>query len=260
MNLKKILDLRKIYGLCFLLSLGVFLLVGNFQPSATLASNPQNYLAHNHSSIQASTGEFTLPPLPYASNALDAYIDGKTMRTHHGKHHAGYVRNLNAAIAKHPELKGKSLEELLGNLDAVPEDIRLTVRNNGGGHANHSMFWSIMSPDGGGEPTGEIASAINASFGDFATFKEAFNTAGKKRFGSGWAWLVMNSDGTLEVTSTANQDSPLLDGQAPIMGNDVWEHAYYLKYQNRRGDYLSAWWNVVNWQEVNNRFLAAKDS
>ena len=155
-------------------------------------------------------------------------------------------------------MAGKSLEDLLTNLDTIPEDIRTTVRNNGGGHANHSMFWSIMSPDGGGEPTGEIAEAITTTFGDFATFQEAFNTAGKKRFGSGWAWLVMNDDGTLEVISTANQDSPLLEGQNPIMGNDVWEHAYYLKYQNKRGDYLDAWWNVVNWEEVNNRFLAAK--
>lgn len=206
---------------------------------------------------QAEAGEFTLPPLPYAYDALNPYIDTQTMTVHHDKHHAGYVKNLNAAIAQHPELRGKSVEELLQNLESVPEESRVTVRNNGGGHANHTMFWAIMSPTGGGEPTGAIAEAINATFGDFESFKQEFNDAGAKRFGSGWAWLVLTQDGKLEVTSTANQDSPFLEGNYPIMGNDVWEHAYYLKYQNRRGDYLSAWWNVVNWDEVNKRFEQA---
>jgi superoxide dismutase, Fe-Mn family len=197
---------------------------------------------------------FSLLPLPYAYNALEPHIDEKTMRFHHDKHHAAYVTNLNQAIAKHPELKGKSVEDLLQSLNTVPEDIRTTVRNNGGGHLNHTMFWEIMTPNGGGEPTGAIAIAIQSTFGDFANFKKQFNQAGASRFGSGWAWLVRTKDGKLQVTSTANQDSPYLDGNYPIMGNDVWEHAYYLKYQNRRADYLDAWWNVVNWNAINQRF------
>ena len=207
---------------------------------------------------QTQAGEFVLPPLPYAYDALDAYIDRETMMLHHDKHHAGYVRNLNAAIAQYPELQGQSLEALLRELDSIPEDIRTTVRNNGGGHANHTMFWEIMTPDRSGQPTGALAAAINDTFGDFATFKEAFNTAGRTRFGSGWVWLVLTPSGTLEITTTANQDSPFLEGSYPIMGNDVWEHAYYLKYQNRRGDYLDAWWNVVNWEAVNQRFDQAQ--
>jgi superoxide dismutase, Fe-Mn family len=213
--------------------------------------SPQNTL------VAQGAAKFTLPPLPYSYDALDAYIDSETMTLHHDKHHAKYVTNLNEAIALHPDLQGQSVEDLLLNLDTLPKDIMTTVRNNGGGHANHTMFWSIMTPESQGEPTGEIAEAINATFGDFATFQEEFNTAGKKRFGSGWAWLVMNDNKELEVISTANQDSPLMEGQYPIMGNDVWEHAYYLKYQNKREDYLNAWWNVVNWDEVNKRFQAA---
>ncbi|KAF3891145.1 superoxide dismutase [Tolypothrix bouteillei VB521301] len=198
-----------------------------------------------------------LPPLPYSYNALEPHIDAKTMQFHHDKHHATYVKNLNAALNKHPELKGKSVEALLRNLNNLPEDIRTTVRNNGGGHANHAMFWRIMKPKGGGEPTGAIASAIKESFGSFASFKKQFNEAGVGRFGSGWVWLVRTKDGNLAVMTTPNQDSPIVEGNYPIMGNDIWEHAYYLKYQNRRADYLKAWWNVLNWDEINKRFVAS---
>lgn len=199
---------------------------------------------------------FELPPLPYAKDALEPNIDAMTMEIHHDKHHAGYVANLNKALEGHPELQGKSLEELLGSIDSLPESIRTAVRNNGGGHSNHSMFWQIMSPNGGGEPTGELATAINSSFGSFDNFKQQFQAAAAGRFGSGWAWLLVASDGSLSVTSTANQDSPLMEGKKPIMGVDVWEHAYYLKYQNRRPEYLTNWWNVVNWPEVANRYAA----
>jgi len=259
--------LKKIYGLIFSITLLGFLIVSGFHSDPTMANTKNqdgiktstlNTISSPNSLVAATTGEFTLPPLPYGYDALDAYIDSETMTLHHDKHHAGYVKNLNEAIASYPDLQGKSVEELLLNLDTIPEDILTTVRNNGGGHANHTMFWSIMTPDAQLEPSGEIAEAINATFGNLDIFKEAFNTAGKKQFGSGWAWLVMNSDGSLEVTSTANQDSPLIEGKYPIMGNDVWEHAYYLKYQNKRGDYLDAWWNVINWDEVNQRFLAAQ--
>ncbi len=216
---------------------------------------------NTHDNLVAQTqGEFTLPPLPYAYDALSEYIDAETMTLHHDKHHAGYVEKLNEAIASHPELQGMTVEELLSNLDKIPQDIQTTVGNNGGGHANHTMFWSIMTPNSSGAPTGAIAEAINETFGDFETFKQEFNDAGKSQFGSGWAWLVLDSNGNLAVTNTANQDSPISDGSYPIMGNDVWEHAYYLKYQNKRADYLDAWWNVVNWDEVNQRFERAKES
>ena len=196
----------------------------------------------------------TLPPLPYAANALEPHIDAQTMEIHHGKHHNAYVTNLNAALEKAPELADKSLDDLLRNLNSVPEAVRTAVRNNGGGHWNHSQFWKTMGPNGGGGPTGKLADAINAAFGDFEKFKEAFNAAGVGRFGSGWVWLV-NEGGKLAITSTPNQDNPLMDGKSPpILGNDVWEHAYYLKYQNRRPDYLKAWWNTVNWEEVGKRF------
>jgi Fe-Mn family superoxide dismutase len=197
---------------------------------------------------------FEVPPLPYAYEALEPTIDSETMHLHHDKHHVAYVTNLNAALDKHPELQGKGAEDLIRDLAGVPEDIRAAVRNNGGGHVNHSMFWQIMGPNGGGEPTGPIAAAINQAFGGFDNFKAQFNDAGVKRFGSGWTWLVRTSSGQLQVMSTANQDNPMSDGHHPIMGNDVWEHAYYLKYQNRRPEYLGAWWNVVNWAEVNKRF------
>jgi Fe-Mn family superoxide dismutase len=198
--------------------------------------------------------EFTVPPLPYDFGALEPHIDAKTMEIHHDKHHQAYVTNLNNAIKDHPELQSKTIEALISDLNAIPESIRTAVRNNGGGHANHSMFWQIMKPGGGGEPTGAIAQAIQSELGGFAKFKEDLNKAGATRFGSGWAWLVKGKDGKLAITSTPNQDSPLMEGLTPILGVDVWEHAYYLKYQNRRPDYLAAWWNTVNWDEVNRRY------
>ena len=197
---------------------------------------------------------FELPKLPYAYDALEPHIDARTMEIHHSKHHQGYTNNLNAALEKHPELAGKSVGELLRDLNNVPEDIRTAVRSNGGGFKNHKIFWKIMTPDGGGEPSGALADAVNAAFGDFASFKETFSKAGATRFGSGWAWLSKKTDGGLVVTSTPNQDTPLMEGLFPILCLDVWEHAYYLNYQNRRGDYIAAWWNVVNWEEVARRF------
>ncbi|HET7618833.1 MAG TPA: superoxide dismutase [Gemmatimonadaceae bacterium] len=194
-----------------------------------------------------------VPPLPYDYNALEPHIDEQTMRIHHDKHHGAYVTNLNAALEKHPELQNKSVEDLLRGINSVPEAIRTAVRNNGGGHANHTMFWEIMGPGKGGQPTGRVGDAIKSSFGDFETFKKQFADAAAKRFGSGWAWLL-DVGGKLVVESTANQDSPLMEGKKILMGIDVWEHAYYLKYQNRRPDYVSAWWNVVNWDAVNKRF------
>ena len=191
-----------------------------------------------------------LPALPYDPAALEPHIDTQTMQIHHGKHHQAYVTNLNAALDKHPELHAKSLDDLVKGIASVPEDIRGPVRNNGGGHWNHSLFWKLMAPNAGGAPTGDVANGINAAFGSFDKFKEQFQAAGLGRFGSGWAWLVDNG-GKLEITSTPNQDNPLMDGKKAILGVDVWEHAYYLKYQNRRADYLGAWWNVVNWTEVN---------
>jgi len=199
---------------------------------------------------------FTLPPLPYAPDALEPHIDAQTMQIHHGKHHNAYVTNLNAALEPHAALQSKSIEALISDLNAVPEAIRGAVRNNGGGHWNHSLFWELMTPDGAKEPTGKLAEAITKAFGDFGKFKEAFQKAGATRFGSGWAWLVRAKDGTLTVESTPNQDCPLMEGKHAILGCDVWEHAYYLKYQNRRPDYMAAWWNVVNWDVVAKRFAA----
>jgi superoxide dismutase, Fe-Mn family len=201
---------------------------------------------------------FTLPPLPYAPDVLEPHIDKMTMEIHHGKHHNAYVTNLNKALESAPDLANKTVEELLANNCAiVPDNIRTAVRNNGGGHVNHSMFWAIMGPEKGGEPKGAIGDEIRKTFGDYEAFKKAFVDAGLKQFGSGWAWLVRAKDGKLSVISTANQDNPLSNGLTPIMGNDVWEHAYYLKYQNRRADYLNAWWNVVNWEAISRRFEAA---
>jgi Fe-Mn family superoxide dismutase len=194
----------------------------------------------------------SLPPLPYPPDALEPHIDKQTMEIHHGKHHNAYVTNLNAALEKHPELQSKSIEDLLRNINTVPEDIRPAVRNNGGGHYNHSMFWQIMGPKAGGPPTGAIADAITGAFGSFDAFKEQVSKAGVGRFGSGWAWVI-DQGGKLVIESTANQDCPLMEGKKPVFGVDVWEHAYYLKYQNRRPDYIAAWWNVVNWAEINKR-------
>jgi Fe-Mn family superoxide dismutase len=199
---------------------------------------------------------FTLPPLPYDFAALEPHIDAKTMEIHHGKHHQTYVNNLNAAIEKAPELAKKSLDDLIRNVSTLPEAVRAPIRNNGGGHWNHSMFWQIMAPKAGGEPGGKLGQAITSTFGDFAKFREQLSAAGVGRFGSGWAWLI-NTGGKLSITSTPNQDNPLMEGQKAIMGLDVWEHAYYLKYQNRRPDYIQAWWNVVNWKEIEKRYASA---
>ena len=200
---------------------------------------------------------FELPPLPYAYDALEPTIDTETMHLHHDKHHASYVANLNGAVDKHPELGEKTPEDLLKNLESVPEDVRTVIRNNGGGHVNHTMFWQIMQPKGGGEPTGNIADQIETDFGSYEDFKKKFNETTAKQFGSGWGWLVWKG-GKLEIMTTPNQDSPLSQGLYPILGNDVWEHAYYLKYQNKRPDYLAAWWNVINWEEVGKRFKKAQ--
>ena len=198
----------------------------------------------------------TLPALPYDFGALEPHIDTQTMQIHHGKHHQTYVTNLNTALDKHSELHNKTLDDLIRGVGSVPEDIRMAVRNNGGGHWNHSLFWKLMAPNAGGQPSGDVGNGINSAFGSFDKFKEQFNAAATGRFGSGWAWLIDNG-GKLEITSTPNQDNPLMDGKKAILGVDVWEHAYYLKYQNRRADYLNAWWNVVNWSEVN-RLLKAE--
>ena len=202
---------------------------------------------------------YEVPPLPYAYNALEPHIDEQTMKLHHDKHHAAYVAKLNGAVEKHPDLQKKSPEELIRNLNALPDDIRGVVRNNGGGHVNHTMFWEIMGPGKGGNPTGAIGDAINKTFGSFDAFKEKFEAAGVNQFGSGWAWLVRTKSGDFQIKSTPNQDNPISNAEYPVLGNDVWEHAYYLKYQNRRPDYLKAWWSVVNWDEVNKR-LARADS
>jgi Fe-Mn family superoxide dismutase len=203
--------------------------------------------------IEEKDMAFTLPPLPYDFAALEPHIDAKTMEIHHGKHHQTYVNNLNAAIEKAPELASKSLEDLMRGVNKIPDSVKTAVRNNGGGHWNHSLFWQLMAPKAGGEPGGNLGNAIRSAFGDFAKFREQFSAAGVGRFGSGWAWLI-NNGGKLSITSTPNQDNPLMEGQNAILGLDVWEHAYYLKYQNRRPDYITAWWNVANWKEVEKRF------
>jgi superoxide dismutase, Fe-Mn family len=200
---------------------------------------------------------FELPNLPYNNDALEPYIDAQTMQIHHDLHHGTYVSKLNSALESHPDLQKKSIDELIRDLNSLPDNVRNAVRNNGGGHFNHTIFWTLMKPNGGGKPTGEIAQAISDNFGDFETFKTKFTDAGAGQFGSGFVWLVRSRDGKLEVVSTPNQDNPLTEGHFPIMGNDVWEHAYYLKYQNRRAEYLKQWWNTLNWDEINNRFAQA---
>jgi Fe-Mn family superoxide dismutase len=213
------------------------------------------YISPSSLNKEEFTMAHTLPELPYPANALEPHIDAQTMQIHHGKHHAAYVNNLNAALEKYPDLQKKTAEQLISDLNAVPADIRGAVRNNGGGHVNHTMFWQLMKASGGGQPTGQVADGINASFGSFDAFKEQLAKAGMTRFGSGWAWLIVTADKKLAITSTPNQDNPIMKGTAevngtPILGVDVWEHAYYLKYQNRRADYLAAWWSVVNWDKV----------
>ncbi len=197
---------------------------------------------------------FELPPLPYAFDALEPHIDAKTMEIHHDRHHGTYVTNLNGAIEKHPELAGKSVDDLLRGISSVPDDIRTVVRNHGGGHANHSLLWVTMKPGGGGEPSGALADALKSSFGDFSSFKDTLSKAATGQFGSGWGWLVKDGSGKLQVVAKPNQDSPLMEGLTPLLGVDVWEHAYYLKYQNKRPDYVAAWWNTINWDEVAKRF------
>ncbi|MBD2168452.1 superoxide dismutase [Calothrix membranacea FACHB-236] len=232
-------------------------------PNATTTPvTEQNLAASNFPPVAYPDKELTatpaqLPKLPYAYNALEKAIDAETMKLHHDRHHATYVKNLNEALQKHPELKNRSVEAMLRDLNSIPEDIRETVRNNGGGHLNHTIFWQIMSPNGGGQPTGEIAQQINQTFGSFDAFRKQFNEAAGDRFGSGWVWLVRNAQNQLQIVTTPNQDSPIMNGLYPIMGNDVWEHAYYLRYQNRRPEYLNNWWNVVNWSEINRRSQAA---
>jgi superoxide dismutase, Fe-Mn family len=228
-------------------------LLGAGTTGTLLGTLPATSWAAATTTTATATDVFKLPPLNYAYNALEPHIDATTMKFHHDKHHAAYVKNLNAAVAKYPELKTKTVEQLLTNLSTLPKDVQTTVRNNGGGHYNHTMYWQIMGPKVGGVPTGAIATAIKNQFGTFDTFKSQFNEMGTKLFGSGWVWLVTDRS-KLKIITTSNQDSPISQGLYPIMGNDVWEHAYYLKYQNRRPDYLSAWWNVINWTEVNSRF------
>jgi superoxide dismutase, Fe-Mn family len=200
---------------------------------------------------------YELPPLPYPANALEPHIDAKTMEIHHDKHHQAYITNANKALEGHPDLAAKPVDELLADLSKVPESIRTVIRNNAGGHSNHTFFWKIIGPNAGGSPKGKLAEAINSSFGSFDQFKAELEKAGIARFGSGWAWLVVNKEGKLQITSTANQDSPISEGLKPVIGVDVWEHAYYLLYQNRRPDYLKAWWNVVNWDQAEKNFQAA---
>lgn len=220
-------------------------------------SSPGQSKSPHIKSLEERTMAYQLPALPYAADALEPYIDKTTMEIHHGKHHAAYINNVNKALESHPALAAKPVEQLLREIATVPDSIRQAVINNGGGHANHTLFWQLMAPNAGGAPTGAIAEAITGAFGGFEAFKEKFNAAAISRFGSGWAWLALDASGKLQLYSTANQDSPLLQGHTPILGLDVWEHAYYLKYQNRRPEYVAAWWSVVNWVKVNELYLAA---
>lgn len=251
MNLNKILRQPMHF---LLLGLTFLLLLVSCQTAPQVNSSPTATTPTGTTTVAQNTGTpAQLPPLPYDYAALEPHIDAQTMRLHHDNHHAAYVKNLNEALEKNSNLKNRSVESLLQDLNSVPEDVRTTIRNNGGGHLNHTMFWQIMGAKGGGQPTGAIAEEINKTFGSFAQFKQQFNEAGSSRFGSGWVWLVRNKAGQLEITTTPNQDTPIMEGSFPIMGNDLWEHAYYLKYQNRRAEYLDSWWNVINWNEVNRR-------
>lgn len=251
-------------GIAFLISLVSCQTLPQLGQSPAASASPSAELAQAESSPTATpstdfnTIPVQLPPLPYDYGALEPYIDAQTMQLHHDKHHATYTTKLNEAVQKYPELQGQSVVTLLQDLNSVPEDIRTAVRNNGGGHLNHTMFWQIMAANAGGTPTGALAEAIDTAFGSFDTFKQQFAQAGADRFGSGWVWLVLDPQNQLQIVSTANQDTPISDGLYPIMGNDVWEHAYYLKYQNRRAEYLENWWNVVNWTEVDRRFTQAQ--
>ncbi|WGV26761.1 superoxide dismutase [Halotia branconii] len=250
---------QKVTAFLFTVVLGILLvscqpvpLAGSQSPTVTpTPTESRPPVASTQNELSANPAK--LPPLPYDYGVLGKAIDAETMKLHHDAHHASYVSKLNDALKNYPNLRKKSVEALLKDLNSVPEDIRTKVRNNGGGHVNHTMFWQIMSPQGGGEPKGAIAKEINQTFGSFDDFKKQFNAAGGDRFGSGWVWLVRNPQGKLQITTTANQDSPITDGAYPIMGNDVWEHAYYLRYRNRRGEYLDNWWNVVNWPEIDKR-------
>jgi len=233
-------------------------LVGSIGNESLFVSNYLKTCNNINNLVRLQLMAHVLPDLPYSYDALEPSIDAKTMEIHHGKHHQGYVNNLNAALENHPELQEKSVEDLISDLNSIPENIRNAVRNNGGGHANHSLFWPCMGPDGGGTPEGELADAINSAFGSFDNFKDQFSKAAATRFGSGWAWLCVDNNGGLVVTSTPNQDNPISDGLKPVLGLDVWEHAYYLNYQNRRPDYVSSWWNVVNWNQVVLNFSSAK--
>lgn len=263
--MKKILQQQVtalVLGVAFLILL-VSCQIPQLGQAPTASASPSAESAQAQASPTAAGTDFNtipaqLPPLPYDYGALEPFIDAQTMQLHHDKHHATYITKLNEAVQKYPELQGQSVVTLLQDLNSVPEDIRTAVRNNGGGHLNHTMFWQIMTPDAGGTPTGALAEAIDTAFGDFDTFKKQFNQAGADRFGSGWVWLVLNDQNQLQIVSTANQDTPITDDLYPIMGNDVWEHAYYLKYQNRRAEYLENWWNVVNWTEVDRRFTQAQ--
>jgi superoxide dismutase, Fe-Mn family len=241
----------------------LFLLLISCQTTPQAQTSPptaQPVAVASPSGEELSAYPAQLPPLPYGYDALAKAIDAETMKLHHDRHHATYVENLSDALKQQSNLHNRSVEALLRDLNSVPEDIRTTVWNNGGGHLNHTIFWQIMSPNGGGQPIGEIAQAINQTFGSFDNFRKQFNEAGGDRFGSGWVWLVRNPQGQLQITTTQNQDNPIMENNFPIMGNDVWEHAYYLRYQNQRAEYLNNWWNVVNWQEVNRRFQLASQS
>jgi Fe-Mn family superoxide dismutase len=249
------MDRRKFLVSSGLVGAGV-LGVGSVAPGALQAAS-LDANSHSYRELEDKSVAFTVPPLPYPFDELEPYIDAKTMEIHHDKHHGAYVTNLNKALEGHPDLQGKSIDDLMKGLNSVPENIRAAVQNNGGGHWNHSLFWQLMKKNGGGEPKGDLASAINSSFGSFAGFKDKLKAAGLARFGSGWAWLIVKG-GKLEIGSTANQDTPYMLGGKAVLGVDVWEHAYYLKYQNVRGDYIDAWWNTVNWDKATELYAASK--